>query len=253
MLLFVTGVLVAGSGFMALRPEVFGLRMHPYILPLALAFPFVFLARFDVFPSKVLAALLVFVAIYIFSVFNGASVSVGEIFKVVSALVTIVTCALLVRRRGDFVIGALGLSIAVAMLAIHGLREDVAGGGVDMMEGANKNSYSLFALPAFLLAGYIVINLQSTPMYVKGMFAVCTLPALVVTFMGGNRSGYLGAVLIAVMLFWNRRGKGLIFVAVLGSAVAFWILQFGTTKVLNERLRKRWPATSRTSRGLGCS
>jgi hypothetical protein len=56
--------------------------------------------------------------------------------------------------------------------------------------------------------------------------------------MGANRSGWLGAALIGLMLFWNRRGKGLILVAVLAGVVAIWILRFGSTTVLNERWRQ---------------
>jgi hypothetical protein len=139
-LLFITSVLVVASGYTSLRPDVMGLALHPYLVPVALALPFVLMARIAEFPIRILVALLVFTFMYCFSVVNGASVAVGEIFKTGSAVVTIVTCALLVRRRGDFVAGALGLSIAIALLAARGLQEETKM-GVEAMQGANKNSY----------------------------------------------------------------------------------------------------------------
>ena len=239
LLLFLTSFLVAASGFTRFRPEVMGLSLHPYLIPVALAFPFVMVMRLQEFPVRVLAALAVFSGMYFFSVFNGGDVLVSEIFKVATGVVTTIVCALLVRRRGDFVAGALGLSIAVAILAIRGLQEEAAGGGVgDVMEGANKNSYSMFALPAILMAGYIALNLKTVPLVFKTILVGATLPTLVVIFMGGNRSGYLGAAFVGLMLFWDRRGKGLLLVAIMTAAVAFWIVKFGSTVVLDERIRQ---------------
>jgi hypothetical protein len=235
-LLFVISLLVVASGFTSLRPLVMGLMIHPCLGPIALAFPFVVMSRIHLFPIRVLAALLIFIGMYSFSGLNGGRNPVGEVFRISAAVVTIVTCALLVRRRGDFVAGALGLSIAVALLGFRGLQaEDVT--HTKVMEAANKNAYSLFALPAILLAGYIVLRWKTVPTVVKAIFVGGTVPALVVIFMGGNRSGYLGAVLVALMLFWDRRGKGILLVGVIAAVVAYLILQFGSTVVLDERLR----------------
>ena len=237
-LLLFTGTLVLGSGFMSMRPEVVaGLRLHPYLLPVAFAFPMMLATRIQLFPLKILVALLVFSGMYVFSVCNGADIAIGEVFKMGSTIVTIVTCALLVRRRGDFVAGAIGLCVAAAALAYHGLTVESAA-GVEAIEGANKNSYSLFALPAILLAGYIALWMPTVPVVLKTIPLVCTVPALAAIFMSGNRSGYLGAVLVGLMLFWNRRGKGLLLVAAVASTVAYGIVQYGSTKVLDERLRQ---------------
>jgi O-antigen ligase len=65
-----------------------------------------------------------------------------------------------------------------------------------------------------------------------------TLAALAAIFMSANRSGYLGAVLIGGMLFWNRRGQGLLLVGFVVGALVIWISQFGDTTVLNERMRQ---------------
>ncbi|HEY2895243.1 MAG TPA: O-antigen ligase family protein [Pirellulales bacterium] len=236
-LLFITSILVVASGYTSLRPDVMGLALHPYLVPVALAVPFVLMARIAEFPIRVLAALLVFMFMYCFSVVNGASVAVGEIFKTGSAVVTIVTCALLVRKRGDFVAGALGLSIAIALLAARGLQEETKM-GVEAMQGANKNSYSLFALPAILLAGFICLRMGTVRVAVKSIFVVCTLPALAAIFMSGNRSGYLGAALVGFMLFWDRRGRGMVLVGAIALAVGMWLVQFGHTSVLDQRIKQ---------------
>lgn len=235
-LLFLIGFLVVGSGFTSFRPQILGLALHPYLVPLALAVPFVLMSRLGEFPLRVLTAMMVFAGMYMFSVFNG-SVALGEVFKVGSFVATVITCALLVRRQGDFVAGALGLSLAVAMLASRGLSEETAL-GVDAIQGANKNSYSLFALPAILMAGFIYLHMKTTPFIIKAALVLCTLPALAAIFMSGNRSGYLGAVVIGGMLFWNRRGRGMVFVAVIAATVAFGIMQFGSTRVLDQRLKQ---------------
>jgi hypothetical protein len=237
MMLFVTSLLVVGSGFVGLRPVVFGLALHPYLVPVALAFPFVVMARIHEFPMRVLAAFAVFYGMYFFSVFNGQSLALGELFKSASGLVTMVVCALLVRRRGDFVAGALGLMLAVTIFAGRGLQDDTRF-GVQAIEGANKNSYSMFALPALLLGGFVVLNFPSAPKIVKGLIIVCSLPVLVAIFMSANRSGYLGAVIVGGMLFWDRRGKGMLLVAGIVAAVAFLLIRFGSTAALDTRLKQ---------------
>ncbi|HEX3725632.1 MAG TPA: hypothetical protein VHV08_05290, partial [Pirellulales bacterium] len=236
-LLFTAAFLVVASGFSSLRPEVMGLALHPSLVPIALAFPFVLMSRIGEFPMRVLSALVLFVAMYCFSVCNGTNIAIGEIFKIVAGGITIVTCALLVRRRGDFVAGALGLSLAIALLAWHGLQEP-AKGGVEAMQGANKNSYSLFALPAMLIAGFIYLRMPVVPAVIRNLFVICTLPALLAIFMSANRSGYLGAALIGLMLFWDRRGKGLLLVGILAAAVAFLMVHFKATEVFDRRMKQ---------------
>ncbi len=236
MLLFVIGLAVVGSGFLSLRPMVGGLALHPYLIPLGAAFPLVFLARISQFPVLVMAALLVFYGMCCFSVLSGGGIAFGEVFKIICSLMTIVTCALLVRKRGDFVAGAMGLSLAVALLAANGIQ--AAGKEVDAIEGANRNSYSLFALPALLLAGFICIRLDTVPKVVKTFLIVCSIVTLLAIFMGANRSGYLGAFVVALMLFWDRRGKGLLLVAMVAGIVAGIMVQYGRTHVLDERLKQ---------------
>jgi hypothetical protein len=235
--LFIVSLLVVASGFTNWRPEVGGLLVHPYLVPVALAFPFVVMARIGEFPVRILVSLMVFTAVYSFSAVNGGNLALGEIFKTGTTVATIITVALLVRRRGDMVAGALGLAIAIAILAVNGLQDPTAG-GVEAIQGANKNSYSLFALPAILMSGYIALRMDTVPKSIKTILIASMLPALAAIFMSGNRSGYVGALVVALMLFWDRRGKGLLLVGFISAAVAFWIVQYGSTKVLDEKMHE---------------
>lgn len=242
--LFLIGVLVVASGYVALRPKIMGVSLHAALVPIGLAFPFVLLSRGNQFPMRVMVGLIAFAGIYAFSVVNGASIALNEIVKIGSTFAAIITCALLVRSRADFVAGCLGLAIGVAVLGIPGLR--AASGtleGVEVLEGANKNTYSMFALPCILLAGYIYLNMPITRL-VKWALVGCATICLLVIFMSANRSGYVGAALVALMLFWNRRGRGLILVAMVGAVVAGWVVYSGNTAAFERRLKQTNEGTS---------
>ena len=234
-LLFATSFLVVASGFASLRPDVFGLLLHPFLVPVALAFPFVIMSRLGDFPVRILVTLLIATGIYWFSIFSGGNFPPGEVFKTGSAIVTIITCALLVRRRGDVVAGVLGLNLAIAFLAVNGL-QDTGVTGVDAMEAANKNSYSLFALPAILLSGYVCLRMPGVSIVIKAVLIACSLAALAAIFMSANRSGYVGAVLVGLMLFWDRRGQGLLLVGAVTGLLLFGLARFGSTEVFEQRM-----------------
>jgi hypothetical protein len=53
-----------------------------------------------------------------------------------------------------------------------------------------------------------------------------------------NRSGCLGAALIGLMLFWDRRGKGLLVVGFAVLAVIFLLMQFGSTEQFDRRMQQ---------------
>src|SRR6476646_4510650 len=83
-ILFIMSLMVVGSGLQNFRPEVFGLLLHPYLVPLAIAMPFVVMARITEFPVRILVSMAVFTAMYSYSAFNGGSLAMGEIFKTVT-------------------------------------------------------------------------------------------------------------------------------------------------------------------------
>ncbi len=106
------------------------------------------------------------------------------------------------------------------------------------MEGANKNSYSLYALPAMLMAGFICIRMTNVPIIFRGTLVVLTLPAIVAIFLSANRSGYLGCVLVGLMLFWDRRGRGMLVIGAIAAIAILWVVKFGSTETFDERMKQ---------------
>src|SRR4051812_43309609 len=66
-MLFVTGFLVLGSAFHWSRFEVGGLLVHPYLIPIGLAAPFVLVSRLKAIPARICAGLAVFVVTFAIS------------------------------------------------------------------------------------------------------------------------------------------------------------------------------------------
>ena len=243
--LFLSCLLVVGSGIGQFRPNIAGMRVHPYLIPLGIAFPFLLISRIQHFPPNVLAGTVVFGMIYIASILNGGGGGIGEMAKVICGGISIVAAALLVRSHADFVAGALGLSIAIAVLAVRGLSdENVAAGGFQGIDVANKNSYSLYALPAILLAGFIILRMPRTRIAVKALLGLAAMCCLVAIFMSGNRSGYLGAVVIGLLLFKDRKIRGLLLVGAVIGAIVLVITSYGSTKVLDQRIKQTQEGTS---------
>jgi hypothetical protein len=185
-------------------------------------------------PVRPLVCSIVFVALYTFASLRGASGGMSplsEIAKVIAGLVAVFTVALLVRSRADFMFGAIGLCASVAALALRGLEDEEV--GERLIDVANKNSYSIYALPAVLLAGYIVLRFDWKRVSFKRLawlpMLVCAGLAAYAILTGSNRSGYLGLAFIVLELFvyslLNRRFK------IVGRAFA-WILVGAATSAV---------------------
>jgi hypothetical protein len=224
--LLLIGLMVGLSGLKSFRPSIGGLLLQPYLIPIGLAFPFVLMLRSAKFPIRPLICSIIFGALYAFASLRGATAAtspLSEIAKVVAALVAVFTVGLLVRSRADFMFGALGLCAAVGALAVRGLDEEDV--GERLIDVANKNSYSIYALPAVLLAGYIVLRFDWKRVSFKRWLwlpmLICAAVSAYAILTGSNRSGYLGLAFIVLELFvyslLNRRFK------IVGRAFA-WIL-----------------------------
>jgi hypothetical protein len=230
--LLLIGLLVGLSGLRSFRPTIGGLLLQPYLVPIGLAFPFVLLLRVGKFPVRPLIGLIVFAGMYAFASIRGSAAAgmdpISENIKVLSAILSIFTVALLVRSRADFMFGAMGLCAAVAAIAYRGLEDENI--GERFIDVANKNSYSIYALPAVLLAGYIVLRFDWSRVAFRRWLWVpmvaCAGLASYAILTGSNRSGYLGLAFIVLELFiytlLNRRFK------IVGRATA-WILVAAAT------------------------
>src|SRR5262249_29286375 len=134
---------------------------------------------------------------------------VSEIMKLVTAAATTLAATLAIRCEADFV----GATIAITVAAVFiGLASFALGGTLDadsvdgirfMPDVANKNGFSLYALPAILLSGYALVSLRLT-MPMRVLIGVFSGTLVVALFMTANRSGWLGVFLIVVMLTVHR-------------------------------------------------
>ena len=239
--LFLIGLSVVLSGLREFRLPVGGLLLQPYLVPIGLAFPFVLLLRFGRFPVGPLVAWIIFAGMYVISTMTRPASPMmsplSENLKLVAAIVAIYTVALLVRSRTDFIFGAAGLGLAMAILALRGLQsEDQLGADPRYIDVANKNSYSIYALPAVLLALYVVLRFDWKKVSFKRFWfwlpmVACAGLASYGILGGGNRSGYLGLAFIVFELFiyslLSRRFK------VIGRASAWILISVATASVIS--------------------
>ncbi|HKD38417.1 MAG TPA: O-antigen ligase family protein [Pirellulales bacterium] len=207
--LFFTGLSVTLSGIKAVRMPIGGLLLQPYLVFIGLAFPLVLLARIAKFPLGPLIGWIIFAVTYAIASLGPATEMMSplnENIKVLAAIVAIVTVALLVRSRSDFIFGAAGLVASMAILAVRGLQSEDELAADKLIDVANKNSYSIYALPAVLLALYIVLRFDWKNVALKRFWfwipmLVCAGLASYGILAGGNRSGYLGLAFIVFELF----------------------------------------------------
>ncbi len=227
--LFVIGFAIVMSGIRALRLPIGNLLLQPYLIPIAIAFPIVALFRIGKFPRGPLYGWLLFSIIYAAASLGPATTlmsPLSENLKVIAAIVATVTIALLVKSRTDFIFGSAGLALAVAVLAARGIGSEEDAATERFIDVANKNSYSIYALPAVLLVLYVVLRFDWKKVSYRRFWfwvpmVLCAGLAGYGILSGGNRSGYLGLAFIIFELFvyslLSRRFK------VVGRATA-WIL-----------------------------
>lgn len=235
----IVALLVTGSAFRSMRIQVAGLLVHPYLLPAILLFLFVAVPVLGRFPRNALVALFAFLGLYILSLLQGGA-AVGEILKIGSGAVTILVAALSVRTRKDFRTATLGLSLAAAIIALNAIvtTQDSTAGLNPLEEIANKNAFSLYALPALLLAAHVALE-AGTSKLLRILLSACILVILLAIFDSANRSGWLGAFVIAVMLYARgRRIRATLFVAVVTAAVYSLVVRYGSTDVVEDRLEQ---------------
>jgi hypothetical protein len=149
-LLVLLSLLLVGSAYRILRIPIGGVLLHPYLVLLIPLFFLVAGPRISRFPRPILIALAGFEFLYISSIVFG-NPSTDEILKIGAAGVTVITTALLVRTKEDFLVTVLAFSIAAAFLSIQNILSggEVFGFGAGKAL-ANKNAISLYLLPAHI-------------------------------------------------------------------------------------------------------
>ena len=203
-----TTLLVAASAFPEFRIQAIGLQVHPYLIPMAGLFGILLITnKLKAFPRKILIALFLFTFLYVLSALPGRG-AMGESVKMVAAIVTVITAALLVQTKKDFLAGIVGLCLAAAFISIRGLLnfQGVGVGSHALMGIANENATSLYTLPPVLLAGYALREME-LPKVIWWMFVGSIVIIGAATFLSANRSGWLGLIIIGAMLLYGSRGK----------------------------------------------
>jgi len=233
-LTFIIGASLVAAGFNAGRFEFGGLKVHPYLLVVAVIFVPLVATRLRLFPIRLVLALSAFAAFYFASTFVGG-IGLGEGLKAAAAVATILTMAMLVRSRQDFIAGALGMTLAIGSLAVRGLRTDISG-GLEAIESANRNAYSLYALPCVLLSGFILLRVKNLDLTIRGMLWIGTLAVMLGIALNLNRSGWLGLALIGTLLVYERSFKAALVFAVFGAVMGVAVSFFFDVTHVQERL-----------------
>jgi hypothetical protein len=166
---------------------------------------------------------------------------VGLVVKFLAAIVTALTAATLVRSERDFTVVVLALTIAIAIISARGLwlgfeDEDAAREGITVLKDiGNKNAFSLYGLPALLLAGWVFTRMHASVLERAVLIAgaAATVGAMFATT---NRSGWLGVALIGVMLTFGRlSARSVALLAVIVIAVYLVLGNLSGTRDMVER------------------
>ncbi len=243
-LLAMIAFFVAAAAFPGLRIELGSLQVPLHVVPLLLAVPSA-LPRFARVPAAVRGALLAFTLLFTLSVLSYGS-EFGDLIKMVTSVITLLTVASLIRNKTDFIVGAVAFALALLIINSRGILGGVRSNvGYEPLKGiANKNAYSIYALPAVMISGFVLLHFQQSK-WVKGVLAASILSSSFILFSGANRSGWGGIVLIGGLLAVQaRRWRALAGVGALALASYGIFAWFGSRDIFEYRLEQ-------TSSGYG--
>lgn len=237
--LVATTLMIAATTVRALRLEIGGLFVPLHVIPILLATPIIVLPSLKRFPREVGQALVAFLLLFSVAVLRYGE-RFGDLIKMATSVLTIVAVALMVRSRRDFSLATLGLCVSLLIANANGFR-----GGYTEYIGyrplgdiANKNAYSLYALPIALLAGFSLVHFSNGKV-ARLLLTGAIISSAFILFTGANRSGWGGIVLIGALLaVQTRKWRAL---AVIGAvalmsyaAFAWW----GTSTTFNHRVEQ---------------
>jgi hypothetical protein len=242
-ILFVICVLLAGSGVERYREvlsaitqsRAIGMSAHPYLILVGLVFPFIVMQRIAIVPLPLITSFAVFSALWYVSTFYGG-IAVQELFKISATFLTIVVAALLIRTREDFLAGVAGLCLGVGIIAVTGLR--TAGVGGDIISGTGRNTFSLYALPMMLLGGYVITQFRGTSPFLTMTILASIAASMIAMTLTLNRSGWLGAGVIALLLLPGGKLRSLSVIATVGAAVLLFLRDPVEIQAVGARVRQ---------------
>lgn len=239
--LFVCVLLLGASAFPSVRPKIFGLLVHPVTVLAAVMFA-AGLGELRRIPRAVALAMFAFTATFVLASLIGPSGGVSFSVKLVASTVTVAVAAMYLRTEADVRAVILAFAVAVALISIRGLYLVDKWGvqGINPMQGiANKNGFSLFALPALLLASYTALR-PTTPTLQRWILVASCVFMVFAVFSTGNRSGWIGVILIALLLAIRavRRFRTLLLLTTIAIAASALVMVFGDRLVIEDRMSK---------------
>ncbi len=203
LLVAITGFLAAAA-FPSLRIDIGGLQVPLHVVPVMFALPFA-IPRMRRIPQRVRSAAAAFTFLFAASVLIHGE-QLGDLVKVLTSAVTLITVAALVRNKNDFLFGVLAFGISLILMNARGISGGVVEHvGYAPLKGiANKNAYSIYALPAVLLTAFALLHFKQKK-WVVAVLGVSVLTSTFVLFTGANRSGWGGVLLIGALLAIQAR------------------------------------------------
>ncbi|MFN8313185.1 MAG: hypothetical protein U0289_10265 [Cyclobacteriaceae bacterium] len=253
---FVLAILMIFSSRSDYRLPVAGLLVHPYLILLPFAFLFSGF-RFQLFPNRILTPIILFFILFcVASLQNDKPQS--EIFKVAASLITFIYFSASVRSESDFTWVSWALLLCALSIGVQGFlvaeETDSAAtrlAGINVLEGiGNKNAQSLFTLPGIFLGSVMLLRAIGGRKF--GEIVVLSLALFVILismFLSGNRSGWLGllVIFIAMLVITGLRPRAILFSLVILGLTYVAIGQYASDIVE----RKREQTTSGYSSDIG--
>lgn len=233
-LLLLTGLSLALSASPSFRVQVGSLLFQPVLIPAMLLFLMGASTSFARLPQFARSAMVAFVGVYLAAILVGGF-DVGDVFKILMFVLVIVAVGGSIEDGDDARAAALGFVISMGLVGVFALAGGDTGernfnplGGV-----SNANGFSVYALPAVLLAGYFVLE-SATPFRSRVVFAASGGIAAVTVLTTPNRSGFLGlAIIVVLLLARGRRTREIVGLVVLVSSLYIGFLAFGDTTAID--------------------
>jgi O-antigen ligase len=236
-LLLVLGLALGLSSSKEFRLEVNGMLVHPYLFVLVVLAAVTGPAAYGRLPASQRNALLGFAGAFVgVSLLNGDALP--EVAKAGTFLATIWTLAVAARRLPEVRLGALGMCVSIALVSTQALGQSGTDpyAPVPFGEVGNRNAFSLYALPA-ILTGVVFTMHRATPKWQRLAFLGCVGITTLAIFLTANRSGWVGALTIAVLVAARGRSlRDVFIVVVMGFSIFYLLSTFFGTQVIDERL-----------------
>lgn len=238
--LFVVGLLFFLSRGKESRIGLAGFQVHPTVLAGFLAAPFAG-ARLRRFPKQLGQAFAVFAAgMWVVTVFD-ERLMVSPAVKLMTTLAFTVAVFSMVRSPQDYLAATLGFGVGVAAIGVVGVFTGDVGTETfnPLASIGNKNAFSLFGLPCILICAELAMR-RGVSVSIRAVLLACAATVALVIFLSANRSGWLSAVLIGLLLVANRGGRlrGAILVSVVVGTVLFTLNEFFDTGVFERRVNQ---------------